>query len=57
MDELALFAKERMQKTILNLKETFNTLRTGRANAAVLDKITVEYNISGKYTVTEELSR
>ena len=43
MDELALFAKERMQKTISNLKETFNTLRTGRANAALLDRIECDY--------------
>lgn len=43
MDELALFAKERMQKTISNLKDTFNTIRTGRANAALLDRIECDY--------------
>ena len=43
MDELAVFAKERMQKSINNLKDQFNTLRTGRANAAVLDRVECDY--------------
>lgn len=43
MDELALLAKERMQKSIVNLKEQYNTLRTGRANAALLDRIEADY--------------
>ena len=43
MDELALLAKERMSKSISNLKEQFNTLRTGRANAALLDRIECDY--------------
>lgn len=32
-----------MQKTIEATQRSFNTLRTGRANAAILDRITVEY--------------
>lgn len=43
MDELAIQAKERMSKSLVSLKESFNTLRTGRANAALLDKIECDY--------------
>ena len=43
MDELAIFAKERMTKSVANLKEQFNTLRTGRANAALLDRVEADY--------------
>lgn len=43
MDELALLAKDGMQKSIANLKEKFNTLRTGRANAALLDRVECDY--------------
>lgn len=43
MDELALLMKEKMIKTISNLKETLSTLRTGRASASMLDKIQAEY--------------
>lgn len=32
-----------MKKALTALGENFNTVRTGRANAAILDKITVEY--------------
>ncbi len=34
---------ERMEKVILQLREDFNTIRAGRANARVLDKISIEY--------------
>ena len=34
---------DRMEKTCSVLVESFNAVRAGRANAAVLDKITVEY--------------
>ncbi|MDY0345605.1 MAG: ribosome recycling factor [Bacilli bacterium] len=43
MDELALEALDRMEKTIQVFKANLNTLRTGRANAALLDRIEVEY--------------
>ncbi len=43
MDELALEAKGRMQKSLEALHANFNTLRTGRANAALLDRIEVDY--------------
>ena len=35
--------KERMEKTISSLKDSFNTIRTGRANAAIFDKVRVDY--------------
>lgn len=35
--------EEKMQKTINVFKEDLNTIRAGRANPALLDKITVEY--------------
>lgn len=35
--------ENKMKKTISILKEEFNTVRAGRANPAILDKITVEY--------------
>lgn len=35
--------EERMTKTIDSLKDTFNTIRTGRANAAIFDKVRVDY--------------
>ena len=33
----------RMDKTITSLKDSFNTIRTGRANAAIFDKVRVDY--------------
>lgn len=43
MDELAIECKQAEQKCIANLNENFNTLRTGRANAALLDRIQCDY--------------
>lgn len=36
-------AEEKMSKTILVYKEDLQSIRAGRANAAILDKITVDY--------------
>lgn len=36
-------AEEKMQKALTALNANFNTIRAGRANPAVLDRITVEY--------------
>ncbi len=36
-------AEERMQKTLDNLKEEFVTIRAGRANPGVLNRLTVDY--------------
>ena len=33
----------RMEKTIASLKDSFNIIRTGRANAAIFDKVRVDY--------------
>lgn len=33
----------RMEKTIASLKDSFITIRTGRANAAIFDKVRVDY--------------
>jgi ribosome recycling factor len=35
--------EEQMKKSIESTVRSFNTIRTGRANSALLDKITVEY--------------
>lgn len=36
-------AKSKMEKTLVALKKDFSTLRAGRANPQILDKITVDY--------------
>ncbi len=43
MESLALEAKAAMDKTLTALQAQFNTLRTGRANAALLDRVLVDY--------------
>lgn len=43
MKEVYSFTKEKMTKTTNVLKEEFAAIRAGRANAAVLDKILVDY--------------
>ena len=43
MEALAIQAKAAMDKTIVALQAQFNTLRTGRANAALLDRVVVDY--------------
>lgn len=41
--EIMDIAKDKMQKTIANLNRELSTLRAGRANAAVLDRVMVDY--------------
>src|SRR5580658_11121860 len=41
--EILTDAEERMKKAIVNLKTEFQTIRTGRANPALLDRVEVEY--------------
>ena len=41
--EIELDAMERMEKSIDSIRNNFNTVRTGRANATILDRIEVEY--------------
>ena len=43
MDTVIAAAKEKMTKTISALKSEYNSIRAGRANAAVLDPIRVDY--------------
>lgn len=43
MDAVFAKAKEKMEKSINSLKYEYNSIRAGRANAAVLDKIQVDY--------------
>src|SRR5574344_1781272 len=43
IDELFLFGEEKMEKAITQLKREFGTIRTGRANPAILDKVVVDY--------------
>lgn len=43
MDDYLVSAEERMQKTLDNLNEEYVTIRAGRANPGVLNKILVDY--------------
>ena len=42
MNEIQTAAEDRMKKTLLSLKDGFSALRTGRASAALFDKIRVD---------------
>jgi len=53
-DEMYQAYETKMTKTIGNLKERFSAIRAGRANPAVLDKITVDYY--GQPTPVNQLS-
>lgn len=43
LEELFLFGEEKMEKAITQMKREFASVRTGRANSAVLDKVVVDY--------------
>jgi ribosome recycling factor len=43
IDELITAANEKMDKTVANLNHEFATIRTGRASAAMLERILVDY--------------
>lgn len=43
MDTLVQTMKQGMEKSLLALKQQFQTLRTGRASASLLDKVFVDY--------------
>jgi ribosome recycling factor len=43
LDELFTDLEEKMNKTIQSLKKEFISIRTGRANPAILDRIEIEY--------------
>lgn len=43
MNDVMKSCEDRMKKSIKNLEEEFNNLRTGRASASLFDKIRVDY--------------
>ncbi len=43
LDELFLFGEEKMEKAITQLHREFGSIRSGRANPMILDKVLVEY--------------
>ena len=43
LGEMYLFGEEKMEKAIAQMKREFSTVRTGRANHAVLDRVVVDY--------------
>lgn len=43
LEEMFLFGEEKMEKAIAQMKREFSTVRTGRANPAVLDRVSVDY--------------
>ena len=43
LDELFLFGEEKMEKAINQLHREFGSIRSGRANPMILDKVIVEY--------------
>lgn len=52
--EIYTHTKEKMEKTVSVLKEDLNTIRTGRANPKMLDKIQVDYY--GSMTPIKQIS-
>ena len=43
LEELFLFGEEKMEKAITQLKREFASIRSGRANPMILDKVMVDY--------------
>ena len=43
VDELINDAQDRMGKSVEHARDSFNTVRTGRASAALLDRVEVDY--------------
>lgn len=43
LEELFLFGEEKMEKAINQLKREFGSIRSGRANPLILDKVLVDY--------------
>src|ERR1700679_3774716 len=43
MDDFVTDAQQRMDKSVEATHDHFNTVRTGRASAALLDRITIDY--------------
>lgn len=43
LEEMFLFGEEKMEKAVSQMKREFASVRTGRANPGILDKVIVEY--------------
>ena len=43
IDDIMMQAEERMEKALSSLHDSFSSVRTGRANAMLLDRIRVDY--------------
>ena len=43
LEEMYLFGEEKMEKALAQMKREFASVRTGRANPGILDKVIVEY--------------
>ena len=43
LEELFLFGEEKMEKALAQLAREFGTIRSGRANPAILDRVLVDY--------------
>ena len=43
LEELYLFGEEKMEKALNQLKREFGSIRSGRANPMILDKVVVDY--------------
>ena len=43
MQELLMTYEDKMEKSLNNLNEEFATIRAGRANPHILDKIKIDY--------------
>src|SRR5574344_597514 len=43
LEELFLFGEEKMEKAVAQLQKEFGSIRSGRANPMILDKVIVEY--------------
>lgn len=43
LEEMYLFGEEKMEKAIGQMKREFSSVRTGRANPGILDRVVVDY--------------
>ena len=43
LDELFLFGEDKMEKAVSQLHKEFASVRSGRANPLILDKVVVDY--------------
>lgn len=43
IDEILIFGEDKMEKCVAQLKKDLATIRTGRANPMILDKVLVDY--------------